>query len=166
MGLSPFINKGLEWILVDWLWPYVSRYVSRDQHGGKRGNSTNHYLARLIEYIYAELDSGGSKDRRAVLAMAVDLSKAFNRLDHCKLLTLLFDVGVPPCALRLLSSYLTGRTMRVHLSDAVSQIYELWGGGPQGGLLTVLLFNLNSNWITNVCRPGVLQSYIYSQRLV
>ena len=86
--------------------------------------------------------------------MAVDLSKAFNRLDHGKLLTILHDMGVPTCALRLLRSYLTGRTMQVHLSDAVSTVYELWGGGPQGGLLTVLLFNINSNWITDLCQPG------------
>ena len=58
-------------------------------------------------------------------AMAVDLSKAFNRLDHGKLITLLFDMGVPPCPLRLLVSYLSGRTMEVHLDDAVSEIFEL-----------------------------------------
>ena len=68
--------------------------------------------------------------------MTVDLAKAFNRLDHGKLLTLLFDLGVPPCALHLLRSYLSGRTMRVYLSDAITTVYELWGGGPEGGLLT------------------------------
>ena len=66
-------------------------------------------------------------------------------------------MGVPVCALRLLRSYLTGRTMRVHLADAVSDVYELWGGEPQGGLLTVLLFNINSNWITDLCQPGISQ---------
>ena len=62
---------------------------------------------------------------RGVAAMAIDLSKAFNRLDHGKLVTILFDLGVPPCALRLLVSDLSGRTMRVHLSDAVSMVYEV-----------------------------------------
>ena len=32
--------------------------------------------------------------------MAVDLSKAFNRLDHGKLISLLFDMGVLLCPLR------------------------------------------------------------------
>ena len=85
---------------------------------------------RIVEFIYAELDSGSDRDRRSVAAMAIDLSKAFNRLDHSKLVTLLFDLGVPPCALRLLTSYLSYRTMRVHLSDAISTVYDLWGGGP------------------------------------
>ena len=38
--------------------------------------------------------------------MAIDLSKAFNRLDHGKLITMMFDMGVPICAIRLLKSYL------------------------------------------------------------
>ena len=70
----------------------------------------------------------------------------------------MFDIGVPPCALRLLVSYLQGRCMQVHLKNAVSLVFDLWGGGPQGGLMTVLLFNVNSNWITDVCQPGLRQS--------
>ena len=34
LGLSPFFSKGLEQVLVNWLLPYVSRYLSRDQFGG------------------------------------------------------------------------------------------------------------------------------------
>ena len=83
LGRSPFFSKGLEWILVEWLWPYLGKFVSRDQLGGKKGCSTNHYLARLIDYIYNELDIGPSEDRKSVAAMVIDLSKAFNRLDHC-----------------------------------------------------------------------------------
>ena len=115
-------------------------------------------VLRLIDFINKELDNGSNEDKKAVAAMTVDLAKAFNRLDHCKLVTLLFDMGVPPCPLKLLISYLSGRTMEVHLDDAVSEIFELWGGGPQGGLLTVLLFNINSNFITDLCQPGIRQS--------
>ena len=46
----------------------------------------------------------------------------------------------------------------MHLGNVKSCIFELWGGGPQGGLLTVLLFNLNSNWITDICQPGLRQN--------
>ena len=127
LGLSPFFNKGLEWILVQWLLPYVEKYLMRDQLGGQPGCATVHYLARFVDFIYAELEKGTQKDRRGVLAMSVDLAKAFNRLDHNKLLTLLFDMGVPPCALRLLGSYLQGRKMEVHLGNVKSHIFELWG---------------------------------------
>ena len=122
LGLSPYFNKGLEQVLVSWLLPYVSRFLTRDQFGGRKKCAANHYLARLVDFIYTELDGGTNSDRRAVATMAIDLSKAFNRLDHGKLLTMLHDMGVPTCALRLLRSYLTGRTMPVHLADAVSTV--------------------------------------------
>ena len=145
-------------MLVYWLMPYVKKFLSRDQMGGRVSFSTNHYLARLVDFIYAEIDYSKNNDRRAVSTMAVDLSKAFNRLDHAKLLTMLYDMGVPTCALRLLRSYLTGRRMRVHLNGVASEVHELWGGGPQGVLLTVLLFNLYNNWITDICQPGTSQA--------
>ena len=47
--------------------------------------------------------------------------------------------------------------MRVHLNGVVSDVHELWGGGPQGGLLTVILFNLYSNYITDLCQSGISQ---------
>ena len=58
--------------------------------------------------------------------------------------------------------------MQVHLPGAVSSVYELWGGGPQGGLLTVLLFSLYSNWITDICQPGITQEgrFLMSGRVV
>ena len=95
LGRSPFVSKGLEWILVEWLWPYLGGFVSRDQLGGRKACSTNHYLARLVDFIYQELDHETSGNRKAVAAMCVDLSKAFNRLDHGKLVTLLFNLGMP-----------------------------------------------------------------------
>ena len=99
LGLSPFFNKGLEQVLVDWLLPYVSKYLSRDQLGGRKNCGTNHYLARLFNYIYSEIDAGKPGDRRAVATMCVDLSKVFNRLDHGKLIVMLFDMGIPVCAI-------------------------------------------------------------------
>ena len=87
--------------------------------------------------------------------MCVDLSNAFNRLDHSKLVTILFDMGTPVCALRLLCNYLENRRMQLHLNGQTSDIFELWGGGPQGGLLTVILFNVYANWLTDICQPNV-----------
>ena len=51
LGLSPFFSKCLEWVLVCWLWPVLSQFLTGDQYGGKAGCSTNHYLARFINYI-------------------------------------------------------------------------------------------------------------------
>ena len=73
LGLSTFFNKGLEQVLVEWLLPYISRFLTRDQLGGRKRCSANHYLARLVDFIYTELDKGTDSDRRAIATMAVDL---------------------------------------------------------------------------------------------
>ena len=136
LGLSTFLNKNLEWFLLMWMWPTVRHFITSDQLGGQPGCGTSHYLARLAQFVYTELEGGNQTDRSAVMAMTVDLSKAFNRLDHNKLITVCYDIGIPICALRLLFSYLKGRTMRAHHNGVVSELYELWGGGPQGGSIT------------------------------
>ena len=81
--------------------------------------------------------------RTLLLAGLVDFSKAFNRIDHNIIVTILSDLNVPTCALRLVTSYLSYRKMCVRLNGAQSD--EQPGGGPQGGLLTVILFDLQVN---------------------
>ena len=98
---------------------------------------------------------GHGKFPTAVIAMAIDMAKAFNSINHNVLLTLLHDIGVPPCALRLLASYLTERKMQLHHRGAVSNVHPLPGSGPQGGILIGILYNLYGNWISSPCQPGI-----------
>ena len=51
--------------------------------------------------------------REAVVAVAIDLSKAFDSIDHSLLLAKLGAYGLSSSALHLMSSYLTGRKQRV-----------------------------------------------------
>ena len=85
------------------------------------------------------------------MAALVDFSKAFNRMDHNTLVTILSDLNIPTCALRLIMSYLSGRKMCVRYDGAVSVEQDIPGGGPQGGLLTVILFNLQVNLAGSPC---------------
>ena len=54
-------------------------------------------------------------------------------------------MNVPGWLLRIVISFLTNRKMVVRYKGAMSGLKDLPGGGPQGGLLTVLLFNLQVN---------------------
>ena len=82
----------------------------------------------------------------------MDFSKAFNRIDHNTIVTILSDLNVPTCAIRLVISYLSGRKMCVRYGGAESNEQCIPGGGPQGGLLTVLLFDLQVNFAGAPCR--------------
>jgi hypothetical protein len=48
-------------------------------NGGLKGSSVAHYLIDFINFVLYNQDL---KDMHAVLAVAVDFSKAFNRVNH------------------------------------------------------------------------------------
>ena len=144
LGLTPFLSKRLEWFLIQWIWPYIEPHIDLDQLGGLPGCSVNHYLIQMLDFIQMNLDNG-SKKPTAVVCGLVDFSKAFNRMDHNVIVTILSDLNVPTCALRLVMSYLSNRRMCVRYNGATSDEQAIPGGGPQGGLLTVLFFDLQVN---------------------
>ena len=144
LGLTPFLSKRLEWFLIQWIWPYIAPHIDLDQLGGLPGCSVEHYLILMLDFIHRSLDKN-HKEPTAVLAGLVDFSKAFNRMDHNTIVTILADLNIPTCALRLIVSYLSHRKMCVRYNGAVSGEQDIPGGGPQGGLLTVILFNLQAN---------------------
>ena len=150
LGLTPFFSKRLEWFLIQWIWPFIEPHIDPDQLGGLPGCSVEHYLIQMLDFIHMSLDNS-SNHPTAVLCALIDFSKAFNRIDHNIIVTILSDLNIPTCALRLVISYLTGRTMCVRHNGATSNEQSTPGGGPQGALLIVLLFNLQVNTAGNPC---------------
>ena len=144
LGLTPFLSKRLEWFLIQWIWPYIAPHLDLDQLGGLPGCSVEHYLVQMLDFIHRNLDKN-RKEPTAILVGLVDFSKAFNRIDHNILVTILADLNIPTCALRLIVSYLSNRKMCVRYNGAESVEQHIPGGGPQGGLLTVIFFNLQLN---------------------
>ena len=78
----------------------------------------------------------------------IDLSKAFDSLDHTILLFKLKCYGFENNALTLLHSYLSCRNQYVQLDDSRSNLENVTCGIPQGSVLGPLLFNICINDIT------------------
>ena len=137
-------------VLIKWIWPYIYPHIDQDQLGGVPGCSVSHYLIKMIHFIYSNLDN--NKNPTAVIAALIDFSKAFNRMSHNRLVTILSDLNIPTCALRLVMSYLTNRNMCIRYKGAVSSEQLTPGGGPQGSLLIVLFFILQVNDAGKPCQ--------------
>ena len=69
---------------------------------------------------------------KSAMAVAVDLSKDFDSINHNLLLAKLKAYGLSQSALTLMSSYLLGRKQRVCLHDVCSSYSELEGGASTG----------------------------------
>ena len=150
LGLTPFLSKQLEWFLIQWIWPYIDHHIDLDQLGGLPGCSVEHYLILMLDFIHKNIDKN-HKEPTAVLTSLVDFSKAFNRIDHNVIVTILADLNIPTCALRLITSYLSQRKMCVRYNGAESDEQDIPGGGPQGGLLIVILFDMQVNMAGAPC---------------
>ena len=152
IGLTPFISKRMEKLLIKWIWKYICPHIKPDQLGGIPDCSIVHYIIRMIDFILKHLDNN-TTNPSAVLGVTVDFSKAFNRMSHNIIITVLSDLNIPTCALRLIVSYLSGRSMCIRYAGQVSSERKMPGGGPQGTLLIVLLFILQVNLAGAPCLP-------------
>ena len=138
---TPFFSKVYESFVGGWLLPIIQPYLDPGQCGLK-GLSITHYLIKLLHFVHSTLDL---KQPYAVLAACIDLSKAFNRVDHTLVIQDLYDMHTPPWLLRILISYLSNRSMFLSYNGAQSSQMSLPGGGPQGAYLGGIIFIIKYN---------------------
>ena len=85
-----------------------------------------------------------------VIAILIDLKKAFDTVDHKILLRKLNAYGIRGNMLKWFKSYLSNRTQYVVFDGEKSDTNNIKCGVPQGSILGPLLFVLSVNDICNV----------------
>ena len=105
--------------------------------GFRKDHNTRNALLKFLETCKATIDNGGITD-----TLLMDLSKAFDILNHELLLAKLQTYGFGRSTLKLFHSYLSNSRRKVRINGAYSTRRETNLGVPQGSVLGSLIFNI------------------------
>ena len=137
ISLLPVLSKVCERIALNQMTAYLTsnNRLSTKQSGNKKSHFTETALIRPTDAILTGMD------KKELYAMVLlDMSKAFDSINHDILLLKLQDLGISKYALAWFSSYLTNRYQVVRINSTLSNSLRLTSGVPQGSILGPLLF--------------------------
>ena len=156
ISLLPAMGKIFERIVASRLSAFLEKvdYFDENQAGFRKKRSTVDQLFKLSQSVSTVL-----KKHKKAVGVFLDVEKAFDAvwLEGLKYKLGRPEIGIPTKMIRLLSSFLTNRHLRVHQNSAISNKIELKAGTPQGSALSPLLFIFYVN-DTPKPPPGVLIS--------
>ena len=142
VSLTCVLCKVLETIIRD---SVVSHFQDNDlytkcQHGFRKKRSCMTQLLLTMEDFTNYIEQNESFD-----VVYLDFRKAFDTVPHYRLLEKLKAYGIVGNVLKWIEAFLSGRTQKVRINDAMSTRADVLSGIPQGSILGPILFTIFIN---------------------
>ena len=154
ISVLPAFSKLLEKIMYNRVISFINKHsiLTNSQYGFRTKHTTHMALIDLLTKINDALIK-----KHHTIGIFLDLSKAFDTINHNILISKLEHYGIRGNALQWFRHYLTDRQQFVYVHSTKSSLQQLTCGVPQGSILGPLLFLLYINDITHV---STILSYI------
>jgi len=134
ISISPVISKLFEHAIFDRFGQYF--LTSDNQFGFKKNFSCRHVIHNVRNVIDHYIEHGSTAN-----VCSLDLSKAFDRMNHYALLIKLMDRRLPNEILNILELWFNTSVTCVKWNGSVAHIFfRLLAGVRQGGILSPYLF--------------------------
>ena len=121
--------------------PYLNEHLVLDnsQHGFRAGRSPTSALLPLVSAVIDGFNE--QKPAKRTVVVSLDLSKAFDSVNHDRLLRKLSGTSLPHNIVRWLATFLKGREQSVLYNGHHYSFKHVHLGVPQGAVLSPTLFN-------------------------
>ena len=137
-----------------------NKRLSENQSGNKM-----HHSCETLNVLVTDKALEAMDVKKVTLVVLLDLSKAFDSIDHTMLLAKLQALGVSHASLHWFKSYLSERLQCVRIGAETSSLKGISHGVPQGSILGPALFTIYLNDIPPIPDVCSLESYVDDSKL-
>ncbi len=137
--------KIMEEFMFHKIYSQVIAKLNPNQFGAIKKSSTAHYLISLFDFVLKSLDTPNTY----IIIVLLDLSKAFDLVDHNNLIRCLIDIGIPSSDILWIAEFLRNRHQCTRHQNQISEFISISNSTPQGTKIAILLFVILVNELLN-----------------